>query len=417
MDLSPLWPPLYVMFLAALRWLGQGSWWLVPWVQGGLLLLSAWLLRRICRRLLDNAPESDLAAVLLLIYPPMAAFGHYFWPEMLHLCLMLLVVEILLSSRRGVGTMWGLGGLLGSAIASKALLTPWVPFLLWWVAWPGSDADPAVETPRQSSNWRGLGWRKMNWPACVAACLGLACVALPLMTWNADRVGVFTLSNSVAFNLWVGLEDTSHKSFVNGVAGREYRAFQQSGAHFEERQEVLWTKIRHKVRAEGWFDLLQAQLGRQYFRLFDKDTYFTDQLAGGVIADRGQGYASTSRLNTSWVRTSSYILYAGILVFACLGMTVSVPSRRPWLWAVGAFLIYNLAIFLALHVKSRYRFQMMPWMILYATCGLSWVGRRLAGLELPAVLRSADEDIPLVSWRSGLCAVGMLTVLYLAFSS
>lgn len=420
-DLSPLWPPFYILFLAALRWLGQGSWMWVPWLQLGLLVAAAWLLRRLCRRLLGDGPESDGAAALMLIYPPLVAFSHYYWPEVLHLVMMLALAEILLSGRRGVGWMLGFGALLGLAVATKALLMPWVPLLLWWCGGPGDrwSSGPWGVKDRHGQPTTAPDPRPAGrfWPRCWAT-VGLACVVLPLASWNQQRVGVWTLSDSVAFNLWVGLEDVSNKSFVDGVAGREYRTFLESGATFEERQAVLWDKIQGKVDDIGWSGFLGRQFPKQYHRLFDRDSYFTDQLPGGVIAQRGQGYRSPPPIVARLARTTSHGLYLGLLLLACVGVAVSAPSRRPWLYAVLAFLGYNLLLFLFLHVKSRYRIQLMPWCFLYATLGATWCWRRMRGVELPAVLRlSATDPRWLTIGRAGGGLLGMLAFLYFAFSA
>ena len=39
---------------------------------------------------------------------------------------------------------------------------------------------------------------------------------------------------------------------------------------------------------------------------------------------------------------------------------------RRWVWIPLAFLAYNLALFLLLHVKTRYRIPIMPLLIVYA---------------------------------------------------
>ncbi len=407
-DLSPLWPPLYIFFLAALFALGQGTWWLVPCVQGGLLLLSAWLLRRLARHLLGDVPEINVAPLLLLAYPPMVAFGYYFWPEVLHLTLMLGAVAILLRPRRSVPWMLGYGALLGAAVASKALLTPWLPVLVLAVGWPSTSV---VAKPEGRSPWQRLAWRPAIW-----ASLGLALVTLPLMAWNAQRVGVFTLSDSAAFNLWVGLEDTSDRSFVDAIAGREYRTFLASGDDFLARQAVLRQKIGQKLADEGVLPVLKNQLQKQYRRLLHRDTYFTDQLPGGALAEGRRGYPVMPNPRVALARGLSYALYAGILALAGLGMVVTVPRQRPWLWAVIAFLAYNLVIFLALHVKSRYRIQMMPWLILFATCGWVWCRHRLAGWQLPGVLRPPARGTwpSRRRWAAGI--VGTSLALYLAMT-
>lgn len=410
-DLSPLWPPFYIFFLAALHGLGQGSWWLVPWVQMGLLLVSAGLLRRLARHLLGDIAEIDVAPFLLLAYPPMVAFGHYFWPEVLHLTLMLGAVDILLQGRRSLPWMVAYGALLGLAVASKALLTPWLPILVLAAGWRCSAAMAEVEAVPRRRRWGSFAWRPAAWAA-----LGLAVVTLPVMAWNQQRVGVFTLSDSVAFNLWVGLQDTSERSFVEAVAGREYRAFLASGDDFPSRQAVLRQKIGQKVTDVGWLPLLRKQLGQQYHRLLHRDTYFTDQLPGGTLADGRRGYTSAAPWMARLGRGLSYGLYAIILALAGLGLVVAVPWRRPWIWGAIAFLAYNLVVFVALHVKSRFRIQMMPWLILFATCGWAWCRYRVAGWQLPAVLQPPGPGTWPSRRRWAVGAVGSALVLYLAFT-
>ena len=59
-----------------------------------------------------------------------------------------------------------------------------------------------------------------------------------------------------------------------------------------------------------------------------------------------------------------------LLWLAPLGFVLSCPGTRKAAWLIGAFILYNLAIFLFLHVKTRYRLQFLPLMMLYAA--MAW---------------------------------------------
>lgn len=223
-------------------------------------------------------------------------------------------------------------------------------------------------------------------------------------------MGVFTLSSSAAFNLWVGLEETSNQSLVDGIAGDEYRAFLTSGETFQERQGVLWGKIRCKIDREGVVVILGDQVPKQYLRLFDRETFLTDQLPGGVIFERGHGYRQRPAWLTEGLRGLSYALYALLLVAGCLGWVVSEPKRTPWLRGVALFVLFNLGLFLLLHVKSRFRIQLLPWMALYAAMGWVWL-RQVMGEQGADSPRWSD----LPRWRRWVGTLGGLLALGLAF--
>ena len=84
---------------------------------------------------------------------------------------------------------------------------------------------------------------------------------------------------------------------------------------------------------------------------------------------------------------------------------MATPWRaRPWSWAIAAFLIYNLGLFLVLHVKSRYRVQFEPLLCLLAA--QAWVRRD--------DLRQRIRRRPLVG-AAGFAGCGLL--LFLAFGA
>ena len=106
------------------------------------------------------------------------------------------------------------------------------------------------------------------------------------------------------------------------------------------------------------------------------------------------------------LRALSYGLYALTLVGAAVGLAV-VPLRdRRWLQVALAFVVFNLGLFLFLHVKSRYRIQFLPVLFVYAGCAVAWLAARLGWAPLEEGWR---RNVPVWAW--GLAGL----LLFLAF--
>ena len=106
-----LWPPLYPRFLALVLRSPDASILRVQVVQTALLVLVALLLLDLARRLTGRPAAAEAAAWLVLAYPPLVAFAHYLWPEVLHLALFLSALWILVARRESLRWM-PLAGLL-----------------------------------------------------------------------------------------------------------------------------------------------------------------------------------------------------------------------------------------------------------------------------------------------------------------
>lgn len=392
-----LWPPLYPRFLAAAGWLFGSPVRGAQAIQLALLLAAAGLLAGVARRLGLRPATSFACGGFLLVYPPVAAFAWYLWPEVLHLVLFLAVLRILMA--RGDALRWTAvaGALLGLALLTKSLLVPFWP-LLFLPLFLADHGSPSSATTSPVGRRRFL---RTALAVAVAAAV-LAVTVAPTLHANHRRTGRWILAGSGTFNLWVGLNDRSRKSLEDPVVWPAYQEYLASGEDWGERQEVLHREIRELVAERGVVDVLGDQLWRQYFRLFDRDSYLTEQLPGGALAGGPRGYREPPAAVAAALRTASYLPYALLLVLAAAGValgTKSLPSastsprRRGWWWLLLAFAGYNLALFLLLHVKSRYRVQLLPALILYA--GLAWDALatvrplprgRLAGASVLALL-------------------------------
>ena len=375
-DLHLIWPPLYPRFLAATMPLSGGTRLAAQLAQVALLVAAALLLRCLGRALLPDAAiargihAADVAAALLLLDPQVAVFGAYLWPEALHLALFLFAWWALVA--RGDRWPWlvAAGVALGLALLAKSLLLAFLPVLL----------APLLRA--------GPWWRRLLRPAVVAAAIALT--LLPVQLAHRARYGKATVADSSAFNAWVGLNDRARRNFVDEIVGDELGTYLRSAPEPAVRAVIARAKVRGLLAERGVATVLRAQLSRQYFRLFDRDSFLADQLPGGAIAARGDGYGYSAP--PPWVAAAlrgwGWAIYAGVLggaafgivivartVFARDGVTVPAASRH-WLAVALLFIVYNLALFLVLHVKSRYRVQLMPVLDLCAAGAVAWVWSR-----------------------------------------
>ncbi len=260
------------------------------------------------------------------------------------------------------------GVALGLALLAKSLLGAFVPILVLPLL--------AIRPRRQALARLAL------------FAIPAALVVAPVVVANGFARGAWIVSDSSRFNVWVGLVDNSRKSFIRDPAGREYQAYLESAPDFHGRNRQLVAKIRDRVRSQGIGAVLRENLSRQYFRLFDRDSFLTDQLPGGVLHGLGSGYKDASHQLAATVRTWTYVHYAVVLVAASLGLAL-LPGwpKRDWSRVIVAFLAYNLLIFLVLHVKSRYRLQFVPFLDALAGAALAVAWSRATGAESVPISR------------------------------
>ncbi len=352
--LEPLWPPLYPQLLAAALRLGDAHLLGLRLLQVALLFVAALALCGLAERLLGSAAAGRWAAALLLLDPQVAAFGHYYWPEALHLALFLGTLWLLVLRPRAWWAVALAGLLLGLALLTKSLLLPFLPLLL---------VPPCLE----------LGWRRGLPRAALA--LGLALlVTAPTVTANVRRHGLWAVADSSRFNLWVGLNDRSRRNLVDEVVGDEYRRWRESAPDLAGRERRLREETAALVAERGLRALLAGQLGKQYFRLFDRDSFFSDQLPGGAIAAQGYGYVAAPAGPALALRLLGLLAWTATLVAAAFGLVRLLRSPSPWLVALLVFLAGQLLLFLGLHVKTRYRLGFLPVLDLLAAAALARCG-------------------------------------------
>jgi hypothetical protein len=336
-----LWPQLYPQFVAGLVSLGSGS---LVWLrlsQTALLAIMAMILFDLTNRWTGSRAAGWAAAWLTLGYPPLVAFSHYLWPEVLHL--FLFVSFLWLVSVRPVSALrCAVAGVaLGLALITKSLLLLFVPVVAVAMVWGRPPARAALE---------------------LGLVIGLTALTVaPTVVGNQRRTGRIGIANSSVFNLWVGLNDVGRDSFRHDVVWPEYRSWVSSAASDVERNRILRDKIRELFRQRGVVEVVRGQLAKQYFRLFDSGSYLTDQLPGGAAETQsGAGYVKLGPELTGTIRALSSASVVMLLAAGTAGLVIGRFHRRTWLRVLILFIAYNLALFLWLHVKTRYRIQMLP---------------------------------------------------------
>lgn len=353
-----LWPPLYPRVLAPAFGLGGGLW-AIQALQLLLLISIALVLRDLARHMIGPGLGADLTGWLVLAYPPLVAFTHYLWPEVVHMLLLVTALWIVVTGRRSLPWMATLGVLLGLALQAKSLLLGFLPVIAI-----------ALLVHRAPVRRHALRF----------AVLGVALLGTvsPTLIANHSSTGRWMLATSGWFNLWVGLQDTSLRSLEDRGVHRALRVYERLGDDLATRDAILRREVRRYVQETGLPTVVVRQVRRQYFRLFDKDSYLTAQLPGGPLARVRQGYAGPVRPLTTLIRTTTYGAYAAVLLAAVLGLVVFDHRRAPWLWLAIVFVLYNLVLFSVLHAKSRFRIQILPCFFVFAGLGIQWLRDRLA---------------------------------------
>lgn len=362
-----LWPPLQKWFLGSVYALLGDGWFPIAAIQTALFLASALLLRKLALRLGLGKVAADTAMGLFLLDPQIGSFAFFLWPEVVHLFLVLAALALLFPGRADLS--WrdvGGGACLGLAILAKSVFGPLLPVLL---------------LATTMGHGRPPGGRRLLRAARAAA--GLALVVLPIVFWNGFRHGYWGMASGGVFNLWVGLNDPPGRLDYDSVVQRGLAMRQSSGRLPAEKNREIERLLGSEVRERGLFPILRAQLGKQYARLLDRNSFLTDQLPGGRWRP-GESPRAADRLLGAW-GTSLYVL---TLVLSSFGMALALSGSDIRRLALPLLVVcYGLGLFLLLHAKTRYRVPFLPALDV------------LAGLTVARLASwTAGEDRPRASW-------------------
>jgi hypothetical protein len=340
------WPPLQAWLLAgSLRLFGDT---LLPMqlLQTALMIGAAAFLRAIWRCCDGRVRAANLAAALFLLNPSNMAYAHWLWPEPVHLFLLFAALYAVLRAKEALA-----GAALGGAMVAKSLLSLfWPAFLLLLL--------------------RG---RRVH--GGIAFVLGVAIViAVPL--WHGWQLtGRPMIADSSAFNLVGGLRDRWRSDYVDDSVAALAGEYFPSAATPAERNAIFQQRAQAIVREQGVIATLQAQLGKQYFRLFNAKTTLLSQLPGPQCAGHTGSYRDVPAWFAQAIAAASDALHLIALVGFAVGLAFWRRWREPFVLWSALFFAYQLALYLLLHVKARFLLPMMPIFCAFAASAIVSMNR------------------------------------------
>ncbi|MFO1506963.1 MAG: hypothetical protein U1F23_07760 [Lysobacterales bacterium] len=382
-----IWPPLQSLWLAALYAITGIHILAAQIVQMAMFFGCAALLRTLWRRLGGSVRAANIAAALFLLNPANAAYATWLWPEVPHLLLVLVAFVLLLGPRPGSAQSAIAGAAVGLALLAKSLLTPfWPVFGIAFV------------------DWRA---RSVRVSGVLLFATGIAVVTAPALVHGWRTWGRPMIADSSVYNVWVGLTDTERSDYIDDHGGEMLSAFLASGTTPQERNAAYLRKIGDLVGAQGIQRTLEQQASRQYFRLFSAKTPFASQLPGAACAGRLSAYHVGPVFGASLLALND-LFHALMLVAAAFGV-----ACWRWRWSRGnvlmaAFIGYQLALMLIVHVKARFLFPMIPFLCGFAGSVLAVPAERRRGSVNPALVVTAPR------LAIGLALAALL--LFLAFA-
>ena len=377
--------PLYSYFLAGVYTLGGRNLMLVRVIQAGLGACSCLFLAWTGRRFFDHR-TGQLGGLLLALYPPAIFFDCLIQKAAIDLWLLTLLLALLAewSVRRTWPSLLAAGMTLGALTLNRENAGLLFPVLAIWI-W--------TET-RDTSYDRRAG--------CVATwTLGMALAVLPV-GWRNYQVGgefLFTTSQ-FGTNFYIGNHAGANGRYEPLVPYRGDPRFERADATRLAEQAEGRTLSPAEV-SRYWLDRTLADILRQpgaWLRLTAWKCFLVFHRIELVDGEAIGVYCS----NSSLLRGLSWLLDFGVIgPVAVLGMWA---TRRHWrrlvlLYAVLSTLAMSIALFF---VFARYRFSLVPVVILFAAAGLS---------AMPGIVAAIRSGRFWRDWGVGCVLAGFAAVL------
>ena len=358
---NPLWPPMQPVLISLFARIFEQPLLPIQIFQYLMLLAAGFIVRDITWRETTHHNAAQWSLAIMLWYPSWLAYSQFLWPEVVHVLLFVVVLWII--NYRNHSQVWMIlsGILLGLAIVFKSLIILFVPVLFM----------PLFR-----------GFKKPDFVYFYAVkrlflCVIFAVLVIAPASFKAHKMtGGWMVSNSSMFNLWYGLKDNKRQHFIDDKGGGLYHQYMRSGEDFKQRNDWVKQQSLDLIKDQGVVKTLVNQLSKQYFRLFDHQTFFSQQFTG----QKSQGYKSSyhrhkNDILVKLVVTYDHFFYAVIVVTTLLGLIIgtrqSLMSKQ-----LALFTLYTLGLFLLLHAKPRFRIPLLPAMAFFSAIVLCYVDRQ-----------------------------------------
>ena len=346
-------PPLYPYFLGLLYALFGRDLLLVRLVQMAMGAANVWLLYLLGGRLFDRR-VGMAAALAFALYGTMLFYeGEILAPVLIVFLNLLLAMAVLAALEKpsppralACGVLLGLSALAMSVVLPLAIVIP----LYAWRRWRGDTGSPRP-------------WRRLALAAVFTSGLLLAIAPVTLRNWRIGHEFV-PISTNAGINFYLSSGDDYERK-VAIRPGYEW-------------DELLNEPIRlgiHKAGGQSAYFMNKA-LGlivadpAGYARLLLRKLYL---LANGNEIMRDQDiypFRQYSPLLSLLVWKKWLAFPFGLLLpLALLGMALSLRRRIPGAGLPLLFILVHAVVLLAFFVTSRYRLNVLPFLVLFAAYG------------------------------------------------
>lgn len=349
--LTSIRPPLYPAF-AALIWTLSATESVVSirLAQTILSLLTVYLLYRL-GVLLFNRHIARLAAAGFWLYPSFIAFNVLFLTEVLFTCLLTLVAlgYVLLLRTETRWMAWGTGLALGCAALTRSIL------------WP----LPVVLCPLTfvlvSGRWQ---WRTQ---LAVSLLLGYVVVVAPWAIRNTRLQGVFTVVDTMGgLNLMMG-------NYPHTPLNRAWDAVALKGEQSwvatlpaSPPAGFVWTEGQKEKWAQRQaFAYMLTEPGLTLKRAAVKFTSFWG-LERVIIAGWQQGLYTPPRWSVVPASLAITLTYPLTMLCASFGFFLAIPEHRKAHFFLVVVMLFICGVHTVVFGHERYRFPLMPFILLYA---------------------------------------------------
>jgi len=369
--------PLYPYWLAVVYRLTGGSVTAVRVIQSGLGAASCVMLAEAARRFFSRR-VGWVAGLILAVYPTAVFFDGILQKASLDMFLttLLLLLVARASPRGGPRAWFAIGLVLGAlALNRENALVLFVPLTLWAV-WLGHDAPAPSSAARAGS----LAWTR-SWACCA---LGCALVLAPVAIRNRLVGGELEVTTSqLGPNFFIGNHAGASGRYEPLRWGRGDAEYERSDAT-ELAEKALGRDLSPGEVSRYWLDRGLQYVRSQpldWLRLIGRKALL---LVNWVeITDTEDQYTWAEH---SWVLSSTLaFLHMGVVLpLAAAGIVVSLPSLRR-IWILHAFLLSYAASVLLFFVTARYRYPLLPLLILFAAVAVAQPWRELGRRDFRTV--------------------------------
>jgi tetratricopeptide (TPR) repeat protein len=236
------------------------------------------------------------------------------------------------------------------------------------------------------THFRRFSTTRLKFAAAVS--LGLAIVLLPVATRNKIVGGEFHLTTSqFGPNFFIGNNERADGTYMSLRFGRGAPEYERQDAT-ELAEQVMGRRLTPGEVSDYWTRRALTFITTQPFawlRLMGRKFILVWNATEVIDTESLESHTESSPV----LRATALIGHFGALVPLALFGVVATWKRRRDLWLLHALLVTYTASVVIFYVFARYRFPMVPFLVLFAAAGLVEL-RSFGEWWRPTILRGAS---------------------------